>query len=84
MVSAIEMFVEDRERARTTHDKLRDIRANGVLTSGSRYTGRIGVADVTDILSVERGCRIGDDDISTVYAAKVRGIEIALEVIKES
>lgn len=66
------MFIEDREIERTPHDKARDIGTTGILASGSGGTGRIVVAAVTDILSVERGWRIDRNDISTVYAAELR------------
>jgi hypothetical protein len=75
------VFIEDREIARTPHDKVRDIGTTGLLTSGSGDTWRIGVAAMTDMLSVERGWRIGDNDLSTVYAAELRGIELALELV---
>ena len=77
----MKVFVEDCEIPSTSHDKARDIGTAGILTSGSAGTGRIGFAAVTDILSVERGWRIGDNDISTVYVAELRGIEMALELI---
>lgn len=65
------------EKGRITHDNVRDLPAAPSLTHIQQcggYTEWIGAAVVTDTLSVEKRCQMGDDDVSTVYAAGHSGV----------
>lgn len=74
------------EKGRITHDNVRDPPAAPSPTHIQQcggYTERIGAAAVTDTLSVEKRCQMSDDDVSTVYAAGHRGVEMGLGLIQD-
>lgn len=77
---------EERGAARTTYDndKERELGTPRIFNDGSRCTGGIGAAAVTDTSGIKRGCQMGDDDILTVYVTEVRGVEIAPQLIPRS
>lgn len=82
------VHVEEREQARTTHDRIVNQLSAPVrlYTDGSGYQGGIGAAVYPvypNIQDDSRLCNMGTDDDATVYAAELRAIEMALEVIKE-
>ncbi|KAJ5159354.1 zinc knuckle domain protein [Penicillium coprophilum] len=83
------VYIEEREQARNAHERItkQQIRAPArFYTDGSGYQGGIGAAVYPAYLYSQndaRLCNMGSDDESTVYAAELRAIEMALEVIEE-
>jgi Ribonuclease HI len=77
------VYIEDRETARTAHDRiwLQLEEPLRFYTDGSGYQGGIGAAVYQGTES--RLCHMGTDNMATVYAAELRAIEMALEIIKE-
>jgi ribonuclease HI len=75
------VIIEDRDKAVETHDHIlsKDPRGRALTlyTDGSGIEGRIGAA-VVDLQNRHTHSQMGDDDTSTVYAAELRGIEMAL------
>lgn len=77
------VYIEDREAAKTTHDKIwyqleEPLR---LYTDGSGYQGGIGAAVYWG--GESRLCHMGTDEMATVYAAELRAVEMALEIIKD-
>jgi hypothetical protein len=76
-----EVIIEDRDTAVKSHDHIlsKDPRERPLIlyTDGSGIEGRIGAA-VVDLRNHHTHSQMGDDDTSTVYAAELRGIEMAL------
>jgi ribonuclease HI len=79
--------IEDRDIAVKSHDHIlsKDPRERPLIlyTDGSGIEGRIGAA-VVDLQNHHTHSQMGDDDTSTVYAAELRGIEMALNSTLES
>jgi ribonuclease HI len=75
------VIIEDRDKAVKTHDHILSKDPGGrpltLYTDGSGIEGRIGAA-VADLQNRHTHSQMGDDDTSTVYAAELRGIEMAL------
>ncbi|QQK42176.1 reverse transcriptase [Penicillium digitatum] len=82
------VYIEERERAINTHKRTTEqlYAPARLYTDGSGYQGGIGAA-VYPAYPYRRNearlCNMGTDDDATVYAAELRAIEMALEVIKE-
>jgi ribonuclease HI len=76
-----EVTIEDRDIAVKSHDHIlsKDPRERPLIlyTDGSGIEGKIGAA-VVDLQNHHAHSQMGDDDTSTVYAAELRGIEMAL------
>ncbi|KAJ5393043.1 hypothetical protein N7465_012017 [Penicillium sp. CMV-2018d] len=77
------VYIEDREAARITHDRIwyqleEPLR---LYTDGSGYQGGIGAAVYWE--GESRLCHMGTDEMATVYAAELRAVEMALEIIKD-
>jgi ribonuclease HI len=53
-----------------------------MYTDGSGYEGRIGAAVIIDPGGQYRHCQMGTDGWSPVYAAGLRAIEMALEIVR--
>ena len=83
-----EVIIEDREVAVDRHNQIlmRDLRERPVIlyTDGSGIEGRIGAAAVVDLEDQNIHSQMGDDSTSTVYAAELRAIEMALAMVLES
>lgn len=81
------MTLEDRDIAVKSHDHIlfKDPRERPLTlyTDGSRIEGKIRAA-IIDLQSHYIRCQIGDNDTSTIYAAELRGIEIALNSTLDS
>ncbi|KUM55612.1 hypothetical protein ACN42_g11637 [Penicillium freii] len=80
------VHIEDREQARSTHEKAISRLSVRLYTDGSGYQGGIGAAVYPvhpNAQDDSRLCNMGTDDDATVYAAELRAIEMALEIIKE-
>jgi ribonuclease HI len=78
------VYIDNRDTARTTHDRIwfqldEPLR---LYTDGSGYQGGIGAAVCWGTES--RLYHMGTEEMATVYAAELRAIEMALEVIKET
>jgi ribonuclease HI len=75
------VIIEDRDIAVKSHDHIlsKDPRERPLIlyTDGSGIEGRIGAA-VVDLQNHHAHSQMGDNDTSTVYAAELRGIEMAL------
>ncbi|KAG0158136.1 hypothetical protein PDIDSM_5649 [Penicillium digitatum] len=88
MDQAPRVYIEERERAINTHKRTTEqlYAPARLYTDGSGYQGGIGAA-VYPAYPYRRNearlCNMGTDDDATVYAAELRAIEMALEVIKE-
>lgn len=83
-----EVIIEDREAAVNNHNQIltKDPEERPLIlyTDGSGIDGRIGAAAVVDLEDQHAHSQMGDDDTSTVYAAELRAIEVALEMVLES
>jgi hypothetical protein len=83
-----EVIIEDRESAVNNHDQIlaKDSRERPVIlyTDGSGIEGRIGAAVVVDLEEHPTHSQMGDEDTSTVYAAELHAIEMALTLLSES
>ncbi|KAJ5562661.1 hypothetical protein N7461_001422 [Penicillium sp. DV-2018c] len=55
-----------------------------MYTDGSGIDGKIGAAAVVDLEDRHAHSQMGDDDTSTVFAAELRAIEMALTMAQES
>ncbi|KAJ5159355.1 reverse transcriptase [Penicillium coprophilum] len=80
------VFIEEREQARKTHERITNQQSIQLYTDGSGYQGGIGAAVYPVYPTTQdesKLCNMGTDDNATVYAAELRAIEIALETIKE-
>lgn len=73
--------MEDRETAVNSHDlilaKFSRERPLILYTDGSGIKGRVGAAATVGFEDQYAYSQMGDDDSSTVYAAKLRTIEMA-------
>lgn len=83
-----EVIIEDREAAVNHHDQIL-IRASSerpliIYTDGSGIEGKVGAAAVIDLEDHVAHSQMGDDNTSTVYAAELRAIEMALESVLSS
>ncbi|OQE71313.1 hypothetical protein PENNAL_c0107G01286, partial [Penicillium nalgiovense] len=82
------VIIEDREVAVERHDQILmiDSRERPLIlyTDGSGIEGRIGAAVVVDLEDQHAHSQMGDDSTSTVYAAELRAIEMALAMVLES
>jgi hypothetical protein len=54
-----------------------------VYTDGSGIEGEIGSAAVCPLLQQTRSAHMGPDTLSTVYAAELQGISLALQIAQE-
>ncbi|KAJ5313174.1 uncharacterized protein N7443_000058 [Penicillium atrosanguineum] len=83
-----EVIIEDREVAVKRHDQILAIgwRERPVIlyTDGSGIEGRIGAAAIVDLEDQHAHSQMGDENTSTVYAAELRAIEMALALVLES
>jgi hypothetical protein len=71
----------DADKARERHD--RECAANkslSIYTDGSGIEGEIGSAAVCPLTQQTRSVHIGPDTQSTVYAAELQGISLALQI----
>lgn len=81
---AITMIAKTKEKAVQHHDYHKILTcSNGVqhvYTDGSGYRGHVGAAAVSKWWNqnIEEQAYMGDNQISTVYAAELKGIELAL------
>ncbi|KAJ5330279.1 zinc knuckle domain protein [Penicillium atrosanguineum] len=83
-----EVIIEDREVAVKRYDQILAIgwRERPVIlyTDGSGIEGRIGAAAIVDLEDQHAHSQMGDENTSTVYAAELRAIEMALALVLES
>ncbi|KAJ5117510.1 zinc knuckle domain protein [Penicillium atrosanguineum] len=83
-----EVIIEDREVAVERHDRILAIdwreRPTILYTDGSGIEGRIGAAAIVDLEDQHAHSQMGDENTSTVYAAELRAIEMALALVLES
>ncbi|KAJ5318355.1 zinc knuckle domain protein [Penicillium atrosanguineum] len=83
-----EVIIEDREVAVKRHDQILAIdwreRPAILYTDGSGIEGRIGAAAIVDLEDQHAHSQMGDENTSTVYAAELRAIEMALALVLES
>ncbi|OQD72542.1 hypothetical protein PENANT_c238G09961, partial [Penicillium antarcticum] len=83
-----EVIIEDREAAVNNHNQIltKDPGARPLIlyTDGSGIDGKIGAAAVVGLEDQHVHSQMGDDNTSTVYAAELRAIEMALEMVLES
>ena len=83
-----EVIIEDREVAVSHHNQIltKDPRERPLIlyTDGSGIDGKIGAAAVVDLEDQHTHSQMGDDSTSTVYAAELRAIEMALAMVLES
>lgn len=74
----------DAERASERHDRESDTdKSLSVYTDGSGTDGEIGSAAVCPLLQQTRSVHMGLDTLSTVYAAELQGISLALQIAQE-
>ncbi|KAJ5144461.1 reverse transcriptase [Penicillium atrosanguineum] len=83
-----EVMIEDREVAVERHNQIlmKDSRERPLIlyTDGSGIEGRIGAAAIVDLEEQHAHSQMGDDSTSTVYAAELHAIEMALALVLES
>ncbi|KAJ5111870.1 reverse transcriptase [Penicillium alfredii] len=83
-----EVIIEDREKAIESHEqimlKVSKERPLMIYTDGSGIEGRMGAAVVVDLEDHVAHSQMGDDNTTTVYAAELRAIEMALESVIDS
>ncbi|KAJ5148620.1 zinc knuckle domain protein [Penicillium atrosanguineum] len=83
-----EVIIEDREVAVKRHDQILAIdwreRPAILYTDRSGIEGRIGAAAIVDLEDQHAHSQMGDENTSTVYAAELRVIEMALALVLES
>jgi ribonuclease HI len=83
-----EVIIEHREVAVNRHNQIlvKDPRERPLIlyTDGSGIEGRIGAAAIVNLEDQYAHSQMGDDDTSTVYAAELRAIEMALALVLES
>ena len=71
-------------RARERHDhKCAVNKSLSIYTDGSGIEGEIGSAAVCPLTQQTRSVHMGSDTLSTVYAAELQGISLALQIAKE-
>lgn len=77
-----EVVINERERAREVHDKITQQQQQAplvVYTDGSGYQGNAAVVPAFKTCAT---CQLGTEETSTVYAAELREIDMALGIIK--
>ncbi|KAJ5766658.1 reverse transcriptase [Penicillium nucicola] len=83
-----EVNIEDRETAGAFHEQIVVIASNErpliAYTDGSGIEGRVGAAAVIDLEDHVAYSQMGDDNTTTVYAAELRAIEMALDSVLNS
>ncbi|KAJ5110838.1 zinc knuckle domain protein [Penicillium argentinense] len=83
-----DVFIEDREMAVKTHDHIlsKDPSERPLIlyTDGSGIEGKIGAAVVVDLEDHHAHSQMGGEETSTVYAAELSAIEMALKLILEA
>ena len=83
-----EVIIEGREVAVEPHNQIlmKDSRERPLIlyTDGSGIEARIGAAAIVDLKDQHTHSQMGDDSTSTVYAAELRAIEMALAMVLES
>lgn len=83
-----EVIIEDRETAVAFHEQIVVKASNErpliIYTDGSGIEGRVGAAVVIDLENHVAHSQMGDDNTTTVYAAELHAIEMALESIVNS
>lgn len=83
-----EVIIDDREAAVAFHDQIMIKASNErpliIYTDGSGIEGRVGAAAVIDLEDHVAHSQMDDDNTTTVYAAELRGIEMALESVINS
>lgn len=79
-----EVFIEEREQATATHNATiqKDDKPLVVYTDGSGYQSQVGAAAVVPDMGVKASRHLGPESVSTVYAAELLGIQMALETVK--
>lgn len=74
----------DADRARDRHDReCATGKSLSIYTDGSGIDGEIGSAAVCPLTQQTRSVHMGSDTVSTVYAAELQGISLALQIAKE-
>jgi ribonuclease HI len=72
------------EKARQQHDSKNDTgRCLSIYTDGSGIDGETGAAAVCPLTQHSRAAHMGSNTISTVYAAELQGISLALQIAQE-
>ncbi|KAJ5808785.1 hypothetical protein N7474_010054 [Penicillium riverlandense] len=81
-----EVFIDNRETAVQKHKEITSLAARllVIYTDGSGYEGLIGAAMIVDLDNQHRLSQMGIDDMSTVYAAELRAIEMALDYVRNT
>jgi ribonuclease HI len=74
----------DGEKARERYDReCATDKSLSIYTDGSGIDGEIGSAAVCPLTRKTRSVHMGSDTLSTVYAAELQGISLALQIAKE-
>jgi ribonuclease HI len=71
------------EKARNRHDRQSASDSLSIYTDGSGIEGEIGAAAVCPLMHQTRSVHMGSDTLSTVYAAELQGISLALQIAQE-
>lgn len=75
---------ETEEKARNRHDRETATGLSlSIYTDGSGIDGRIGAAAVCPLTQQTRAADMGSDTVSTVYAAELKGVSLALKIAQE-
>jgi len=77
-------IAEDKEKAIEQHDqKIGDPKSLSIYTDGSGYFAKVGAAAVIPETGQQKLQFMGSESISTVYAAELQGVLMALQLIEE-
>jgi ribonuclease HI len=72
------------DKARSRHDREHEKHQSlSIYTDGSGIDGEIGAAAVCPLTQQTRTVHMGPDTVSTVYAAELQGISLALHIAQE-
>jgi ribonuclease HI/exonuclease III len=71
------------EEARARHDAVLGTNAIRIYTDGSSIEGHVGASAVCPTAQTTRKAYMGTDKTSTVYAAELQGIKMALDIAQE-
>jgi ribonuclease HI len=80
-------FIEEnaeKAQARHQYNTVNELNALHIYTDGSAINGHVGAAAVCTTIDKTRSAYMGKDTTSTVYAAELQGISLALQIAQEN
>jgi ribonuclease HI len=77
-----DVVIKKREEARNIYDTIQHSQTLKIYTYGSEYQGHVGSTAVVPDLNTFFTAHLGTESISTVYAAELKGMQMALAMVK--